>query len=102
MSDIMHFVSPKEWRSVTYPDGVVQDVFGAHTEKGPPPQGYLAMMAPQSRREPHFHRVNQFQVVVAGEGLIGKHPLHPGAVHYADAFTPYGPIVAGSAGLSFF
>ncbi len=51
---------------------------------------------------PHFHKVDQFQVVVAGDGTIGKHPLKPITVHYTDAYTPYGPIVAGPKGLHFF
>jgi hypothetical protein len=51
---------------------------------------------------PHFHPVDQFQVVVAGDGRLGRHPLHRGSVHYADADTPYGPIVAGPNGLGFF
>ncbi len=50
----------------------------------------------------HFHLVDQFQVVVAGGGLMGKHELHPTAVHYADAYTPYGPLVAGPKGLFYF
>ena len=36
--------------------------------------------------EPHFHYVNQFQVVVAGSATIGRSEVGPIAVHYAGAF----------------
>ena len=55
-----------------------------------------------ARIEPHFHDVDQFQVIVAGDGRIGKKAVRPITFQYADAFTPYGPIVANDKGLSFF
>ena len=55
-----------------------------------------------ARIEPHFHDVDQFQVVVDGGGRIGKKAVRPITFQYADAFTPYGPIVAAEEGLSFF
>lgn len=55
-----------------------------------------------ARIEPHFHDVDQFQVVIAGDGRIGKKVVAPVTFQYADAFTPYGPIVANDQGLSFF
>jgi len=51
---------------------------------------------------PHFHMQNQYQVVVAGHGRLGAHEVAAGSVHYAGAFTGYGPIVAGPEGLSYF
>jgi hypothetical protein len=50
----------------------------------------------------HFHQADQFQVVVAGEGALGTHAVRPVSVHFAGAFTAYGPIRAGSAGLTYF
>ena len=55
-----------------------------------------------ARIEPHFHDVDQFQVIVDGDGRIGKKAVRPVTFQYADAFTPYGPIVANDQGLSFF
>lgn len=55
-----------------------------------------------ARIEPHFHDVDQFQVIVDGDGKIGKKAVRPVTFQYADAFTPYGPIVANDRGLSFF
>ncbi|MDB5730494.1 MAG: hypothetical protein JWQ03_389 [Variovorax sp.] len=51
---------------------------------------------------PHFHRNNQFQVFVGGSGAIGAHPLAPVVVHYAGAYTGYGPLVAGPQGIQYF
>jgi hypothetical protein len=55
-----------------------------------------------ARIEPHFHDVDQFQVIIEGDGKIGKKAVRPVTFQYADAFTPYGPIVANEQGLSFF
>jgi hypothetical protein len=51
--------------------------------------------------KPHYHPVDQFQVVLSGGCRIKRQPLVPGSFHYADANTPYGPIVTGSDGLEF-
>jgi uncharacterized protein YjbI with pentapeptide repeats len=50
----------------------------------------------------HFHAVNQFQVVVEGEGSLGKRAVHPWTVHYTNGFTGYGPLCANAAGMAFF
>ena len=55
-----------------------------------------------ARINPHFHDVDQFQVVVKGDGRIGKKEVKPVTFQYADAYTPYGPIVARDDGISFF
>jgi hypothetical protein len=55
-----------------------------------------------ARINPHFHDVDQFQVVVKGDGAIGKKQVKPVTFQYADAYTPYGPIVARDDGISFF
>jgi len=51
---------------------------------------------------PHFHRQNQFQVFVGGSGSIGRQALAPVVVHYAGAYTGYGPLVAGPQGIQYF
>lgn len=55
-----------------------------------------------ARIEPHFHDVDQFQVFVAGSGRIGKKRVSPIVFQYADAFTPYGPIIGDELGFEFF
>jgi hypothetical protein len=67
----------------------------------PHPMVYLVEQDPSTTIPTHFHQVPQFQVVLAGQGQIGRHDLQPGVVHYANAFTGYGPLCAGAAGLSY-
>jgi len=66
------------------------------------PTVFLVEQPPGSILPTHFHRQNQFQVIVSGSGMIGRHPLRPVAVHYAGAYTGYGPLTAGPEGLSYF
>jgi hypothetical protein len=66
------------------------------------PQSFLVEQDADSVILPHFHQQNEFQVVIRGEGCIGRHPVRPISVHYAGAFTGYGPITAGPEGLWYF
>ena len=40
----------------------------------------------------HFHDVDQFQVFVEGKGTFGRHKVSPYCIHFARAYTPYGPL----------
>jgi hypothetical protein len=81
----------------------VVDFIGGHQQLDGSPQGFLVdVFTARHVIKPHFHLVDQFQVIVSGDGKFGKHPISAGALHYADAYTPYGPIVAGDKGLAFF
>jgi hypothetical protein len=51
---------------------------------------------------PHFHAADQFQVVTQGSGRLGRHDIGSIAVHYTDAYSAYGPIVAAGEGVSWF
>ncbi len=72
-----------------------------------PPQGvkepmaFLAEGTPHRVIKPHFHEVDQFQVIVKGGGVIGKHPLSLNAVHFSRAHTPYGPLTGAEEGVGF-
>jgi len=66
------------------------------------PTVFLVEQSPGVSLRTHFHRNNQFQVVVRGDGRIGPHPLRAGAIHYAGAYSGYGPIVAGADGIAYF
>lgn len=85
-------------------EGVFQvDYIGNSHKNQRGPQAFLVELEkPGHVIKPHFHHVDQFQIVVDGGGTLGKHELHPVTVHYTDSFTPYGPIVAGDEGLKFF
>jgi len=79
------------------------DYIGTPGEIEDRPQAFLVVRPyANARIEPHFHDVDQFQIVVAGDGRIGKKAVRPITFQYADAFTPYGPIVARDDGISFF
>lgn len=76
--------------------------FGCDTSPADSPQGFLIEQSPRSTVQPHFHGVNQFQVVVRGEGTLGRHALHPVSLHYTAAYTGYGPIRAHDDWLFYF
>jgi rubredoxin len=65
------------------------------------PMAFLAEGSPGRVIKPHFHDVDQFQVIVSGGGALGKHGLKIHAVHFSRAHTPYGPLVASQEGLGF-
>lgn len=65
------------------------------------PQAFIIEQEPGSTIRPHFHQENQFQVVVAGEGHIGRHEVVPISLHYASRHTGYGPVVAGERGVTY-
>lgn len=82
------------------------DFFRGEYLQAPPdaelsPQSFLVEQAANSTILSHFHIQNQFQVVVGGSGSLGRHMLKPLAVHYAGAYTGYGPVVAGPKGLHY-
>lgn len=66
-------------------------------ERGPDNEDASAFLVeyrplPGQAIRPHFHKVAQFQVVIGGDGRIGKVPVPPISFQYADPSTPYGPI----------
>lgn len=73
---------------------------GAETGR-PSPHVFLIEQTPGSEVRAHFHHNAEFQVMVAGAGRLGRHPVAPLLVHYAGQQTGYGPIVAGDRGLSY-
>src|SRR5689334_17803737 len=75
--------------------------FGGRDQPASPHAG-LSQRAPGRASRAHFHTVDQFQIVVAGAGRIGRHELAPYSIHFSRAYTPYGPLVTtGAAGLTF-
>ncbi len=40
----------------------------------------------------HFHEVDQFQIIMEGSGEFGRHHVKPYHIHFARAYTPYGPL----------
>ena len=101
---MIEIVTPSEARPREAIPGkpLVRNYFGKVDGYARGPQCFHSTFEPNSVIRPHFHRVDQFQVFVSGSATMGKHRLDPVTVHYADAFTPYGPINNGPAGMSFF
>jgi hypothetical protein len=66
------------------------------------PVAFLVEKGPGGITKPHFHRADQYQVVVGGSGKLGLHDTGSVAVHYTDAYSAYGPIVAAGEGIVWF
>jgi hypothetical protein len=64
------------------------------------PQAFLVEGTPHRVLRTHYHDVDQFQVIVSGDGTLGKHAVRFGSVHFARAHTPYGPITGGDHGIA--
>jgi hypothetical protein len=79
------------------------EFIGRNGIEGSDPQAFLIETTPNRVIEPHFHPVDQFQLFAGGFGRLGKKAVSTGSLQYADANTPYGPIVDESgAGIAFF
>ncbi len=65
------------------------------------PNVILVEQPPNATLVAHFHQTNQFQLFVEGSGTLGPHAIEPYLVHYAGAFTGYGPLVAGPRGIKY-
>jgi hypothetical protein len=92
----------------TYSDGITVAISpllgrgGGYREDNVDPQVYLAeILTPNAHERAHFHEIDQFQIFVGGGGQFGKAPIEPVMVQYADAWTPYGPLIGGPEGYSF-
>jgi hypothetical protein len=77
------------------------DYFEKHENLELSPQSYLIKQLPNITNPLHFHTQNQFQVFIAGSGHFGRHAVKPYVVHYAGAYTGYGPITAGEQGIDY-
>jgi hypothetical protein len=71
-------------------------------EASPGPHAFVIEQKPHFVVGAHFHREYQFQLFSAGGGLLGKHAVQPLTIHYSSPESAYGPIVAGSEGLSYY
>ena len=80
----------------------VSRFFKATADNPEQPVAFLVEKKPGSVIAPHFHEVNQFQVIVGGYGKLGKQEVKPFLLHYTNGFTGYGPITAEDEGISFF
>ena len=66
------------------------------------PMAFLVEKEANAVVRPHFHAADQFQIITQGGGRLGRHDIGTVAVHYTDAWSAYGPIVAAGEGVSWF
>ena len=82
-------------------DSWVSRLFKATADNPEQPVAFLVEKEPDSVIPPHFHEVNQFQIIVGGSGKLGKQDVQPFVLHYTNGFTGYGPITAADDGIAF-
>jgi hypothetical protein len=83
----------------------VREFFGRSDDPGDSgPQAFLIdPLPPSSRLGAHFHSVDQFQIFFPANGAwYQRTPIDRILVHYADAYTTYGPFGSGDDGLPVF
>ena len=66
------------------------------------PMAFLVEKDAAAVVRPHFHAADQYQVIVQGGGRLGTHDVRTVSLHYTDAYSAYGPIVAAGEGISWF
>jgi len=85
--------------------GANRYVRGEDTPPGPGtiyPMAFLVEQDPQAVVGAHYHQADQFQVMIGGNGRLGHHDVASGDVHFAGAWSAYGPLAAGTSGLTYF
>jgi hypothetical protein len=99
----MQSVAAHQARLTSASDSVdIADYLGSFAALDRGPQAFIVSCKPNYVIKPHFHQIDQFQIFHRGHATIGKHVLEPVTVHYTDGFTPYGPIIGGPEGFSFY
>ena len=68
--------------------------FRATVDTPDAPSAFLARYDPDDNSCAHYHAVDQFQILVQGKGTLGRHAVEPYYIHFARAYTPYGPLHA--------
>jgi hypothetical protein len=70
----------------------------------PGPQAFLNELPPNSSVGAHFHPIDQFQIFLPSTGAwYQRNPVNEITVHYADAYSTYGPFGSNGPGdISFY
>ena len=67
------------------------------------PQAYLVdSHVANVEAKAHFHRTDQFQVILSAGFKMGSHSVAPISIHYVDSFSPYGPLIGDDSGFVFY
>src|SRR4051812_35939773 len=78
------------------PGALITNFFRASRDNPNAPTAKLNRYAAGETRysAAHFHEVDQFQIIMEGKGLFGRHNVSPYCVHFSRAYTPYGPLLS--------
>ena len=97
-------VETHEHAKFSRPYAAVRNFFSSSSEEAASPEGFLVeSFPPNSSLGAHFHDVDQFQVFFPSEGAwYQRSSIVRTMVHYADAYTTYGPFGSGADDLSFY
>jgi hypothetical protein len=81
---------------------ITLDFFGRSSRRGGGEEAFAIELENRALGA-HFHPVDQFQLLLGGAGsLYQRHAIPPLMLHYADAYTTYGPIFGGAPALQLF
>jgi hypothetical protein len=94
--------SPRPMDSTGKGRYILDNVLGDVRSKQDGPQVFLVHQLSNGATPPHYHEVDQFQVFVKGSGKIGRYEIAGTILHYADAYTTYGPIISYDEGVDYF
>jgi hypothetical protein len=97
------FVGESDTRKLTNQYDVVNRYyFGDRDATNAGPQSWLIEYPADRKVRSHFHQIDQFQVFFTQPGTIyQRHEMESLVVHYADAYSTYGPIVTGAQPIKF-
>jgi hypothetical protein len=80
----------------------VRNYFGGLGKAAAGPQAYLTGVPAGGTVGAHFHDVSQFQIFFPNTGgWFGRQRINTYLVHYADAYTSYGPFGTNGEYLTF-
>jgi hypothetical protein len=97
--------APQDVPLVDFKNGWLHTCFlGVRKDPSSGPEAFLCDCPPGGGIDSHFHAIDQFQVMYGGPGTYyQRHELPKTLLHYADAYTVYGPFGAGpESGMRFF
>ena len=84
---------PSDPHRGTFGSGVITEFFPTRLDPKLP-HAVLLQFDPGRITNPHYHGVDQFQVLIEGKGKMGRHDLVGYSIHFSRAYTPYGPFVS--------
>jgi hypothetical protein len=74
----------------------LREFFGRSTDAQFGPEAFLVEQPPDITIGAHFHDVDQFQVFFSSPGATyQREPISTVTLHYADAYSTYGPFASG-------